>query len=151
MSSKIPSLSILKLLSQRFIDHKIKHALGGSGLLYSLGLIENVKDWDITVESPLEDVIKVLGDLSYEKIPHNDQFKSDYLIKVIHEQTEIDIIGNFRVVREDGFLHKVPVKISGKWNDIPVADPYEWMLAYKYMQRGTKALLLENYLKKHNQ
>ena len=149
MSANTPSLSVLQLVSQRFATHHIEHALGGSGLLYVFGLIENVKDWDITVESPVEDVIRALGDLDYEKIPNNEQFKSDYLIKVVHGQTEIDIIGNFRILREDGFLHRVPVKISRKWNDIPVADPYEWMIAYKHMKRDAKALLLENFMKKN--
>lgn len=47
MPTNIPSLPVLKLISKRLSQHNIAHALGGSGLLYVLGLIKNVKDWDI--------------------------------------------------------------------------------------------------------
>ena len=42
MTNKIPSLVALKLISIHLADFKINHALGGSGLLYALGLIDEV-------------------------------------------------------------------------------------------------------------
>ena len=75
-------------------------------------------------------------------------FKSDYLIKINLDGAQIDLIGGFAIKKSSNSLHKVPVKISNYWNDIPLAAPYHWLDAYKAMERNHRVLLLEEYLKK---
>lgn len=147
MTASIPSFEALELISKRFVENKIIHALGGSGLLFALGVIEKVKDWDIATEAPLENVIEALKGLESKIIPNNELFKSQYLIKVAIGNTEIDNIGYFSIKKSNGASHIVPVKNFKDWNGIPLADPYEWLLAYKLMGREDMTIKLETYLK----
>ena len=146
MTTSTPSFEALELISKRFSKSNILHALGGSGLLFALGINQEVRDWDIATEASLENVMEALEGLESKLIPNNELFKSHYLIKVTHNNTEIDIIGHFSIKKSDGDHHAVPVKIFGYWNSIPLADPKEWLLAYKLMGRYEKAAKLESYL-----
>ncbi len=142
----LPSFELLNVVTQRFKDEKITFVLGGSALLYSLGLLSDVKDWDLCVEVPLEQIEACLGGLNYSLLPNNEIFKSDFLIRVQDNAAEIDIIGHFKIRRpDDGSIHRVPLKISHHWNGFPMADPHEWMVAYELMGREDKTLLLKKY------
>ncbi|MDF2647262.1 MAG: hypothetical protein K0Q73_3067 [Paenibacillus sp.] len=50
-------------ITEKLKQSQIQYSLGGSGLLFYLGLIDKVNDWDIVVECPKEQLIEVLDDL----------------------------------------------------------------------------------------
>ncbi len=97
MSNRIPSLVALKLISTRLSAVGVNHALGGSGLLYALGLLEEVKDWDITTDATFEAVLLVLQGLEWKRIPPSDTFKSEYFININIDGTPIHLIGGFAI------------------------------------------------------
>ncbi|WP_334077578.1 hypothetical protein [Paenibacillus sanfengchensis] len=46
---------------EKLEEHRIKYALGGSGLMHFLGLIDSVNDWDITVACPKDTLLKAIS------------------------------------------------------------------------------------------
>lgn len=140
-----PSLAAILEISERFKAGKINFALGGSGLLYALGLIDEVNDWDLTTNEDFLKVSESLIGLEYTKVEHSNIFKSDFLLKLTLQNSNIDIIGNFKLALPNGDLHKVSCRISGYWNNIPLADPNEWLNAYQIMGMENKASKLKTY------
>ncbi|MFC3745790.1 hypothetical protein [Paenibacillus sp. GCM10012306] len=55
-----PNISNLIAVTKELEKYCIPYALGGSGLLHSLGLTNSVLDWDIMTEAPIEKVLKAL-------------------------------------------------------------------------------------------
>ncbi len=149
MLNNIPSPEALSVITERLFAYKIDFALGGTGLLYALGLIDEVKDWDMAVDCPIEKITVALKGLDWVQLPQTELFKSNYLLKVLIKTTSIDLIGGFSISTSNG-IHKVPVKISKYWNNTPLADPKDWLIAYKLMGHHDKAIRLENFLKNHS-
>jgi hypothetical protein len=135
----------LKLIADRLEANEIIYALGGSGLLYSLGLIEAVNDWDITVECSRNELVQILNEFEWMEQNSGDYpFASKYRIQV--PQFKIDFIGFFSLHSNSGIIN-LPVKQSTRWNGIKMGSPEVWYAAYKLMNRENKASLLYNYLK----
>jgi hypothetical protein len=115
----------------------IDYALGGSGLMYSLNLIDEVNDWDITTDCPQEEVIRALDTYQWEQAPSGDYpFASKYRIHI--PEHNIDIIGNFAIQTKEGVC-ELPSIVSSNWNGISVGSPEIWFVAYTLMGRQTKA------------
>ena len=142
----IPSLKALKEISDLLTQAGIKHALGGTGLLYSYGLIGEVKDWDITLDAPFEQVCEAIRNFKWERVGQKEPFYSDYLLKINLEGTHIELIGRFKI-RNGQEDFEVPVVVSQVWNGIPIADPEAWFQAYTLMGRKNRADLLADFLK----
>ncbi|MGD8190751.1 hypothetical protein ACQCN2_12295 [Brevibacillus ginsengisoli] len=144
-----PSLEPLLAVTKHLEQANITYALGGSGLLYSLGLIERVRDWDITTEAPLEEVMSALDHLAHTASPSGDYpFASSYRISFHHAQPEIDLIGNFSILSEAGTC-QLPTIPTFRWEGVAVGSPEVWYVAYYLMNRMDKAQLLHRYLKQH--
>lgn len=133
----------------------ISYALGGSGLLHALGLVEQVNDWDLLVECPKEKLLKVIQGYSWqEQLSGDGLFASEYRIQVV--PLSIDFIGYFALRSTKGIV-KLPLEkgddegkgnVKGNtWHGIPLSTPETWYVAYKMMGRKSKAELLYNYLK----
>ncbi len=125
----------------------IEYCLGGSGLLYSLGLIHTVNDWDITTDSPLDNVKNALQNFRWEHAPSGDYpFASEFRLSILDDRRNIDLIGHFSIISDAGVCH-LPVVPAFVWNGVKVGSPEVWYLAYLLMGREDKSALLERYLK----
>lgn len=124
-------------------------ALGGSGMMHSLGLTESVNDWDLTTDAPMD---KVLASLTaFKAAPQrvgDFPFASDYLIKVETQGKAIEIIGGFKIHAKDGVV-RIPTVASHRWKGIAVGSPEVWAVAYELMNRPLKAERLWRYLDIH--
>lgn len=124
----------------------IEYALGGSGLLYSLGLVDSVRDWDLTTEAPLDDVLAALSHLYCLPAPCGDYpFASSYRLSIHAEEPHIDLFGSFTIQTEAG-LCRLPAIPTTQWHGITVGSPEVWFVAYSLMNRNEKAEKLLSYL-----
>ncbi len=129
---------------QRLEEHDIMYSLGGSGLLYYLNLVESINDWDITVNCPKQELMKVLHGYECLELESGDYpFASQYRMSI--ETHHIDFIGGFALYAEKGILH-LPLERMGEWDGIQMASPEVWYVAYYLMGRQSKADLLLHYL-----
>jgi len=145
MTSYQPDLEELQKLSKTLQTANISHALGGSGLLWALGISVEVNDWDITTTCPLEHIESALQDYDYVVHYANGIYASDYLIKIVLKNSHVDIIGNFAIKTKTEVI-SINTIITGYWNDVPLGCPYEWHKAYSAMKRTHKIELLAKYL-----
>lgn len=124
----------------------IEYALGGSGLLYSLGLVDLVRDWDLSTEAPLPIVMAALGHLHCQSAPSGDYpFASSYRLSIHAEEPHIDLFGSFSIHTEAG-LCRLPAIPTFVWQGITVGSPEIWFVSYSLMSRTEKADKLLSYL-----
>jgi hypothetical protein len=145
---KTPDLNSLIDISLRLKAKGIVHALGGSGLLFAHGLVEEVGDWDLTTDASLPQVRSCLTGLDWEKGSASNEFRSDYLLRVSSIGTKIEIIGGFTILRNSK-AYRILTKVNGLWNQIPLGDLKVWKRAYELMGRPQKAELIELALRKY--
>jgi hypothetical protein len=142
----IPPLQPLLQVVNALQTKGITAALGGSGLLHSLGLVDSVRDWDLTTDAPLEQVSAALGDIPWHMVRHGDQdYGTAYRINITPDGADIDLMGSFAVRTEAG-LCRLPTLVSSVWNGVPVGSPEVWAVAYQLIGRPPKAQLLSDYL-----
>lgn len=121
----------------------ITYALGGSGLMRSLGLVEQVRDWDLTTDAPFEQVATALEGLPWERAPHGDgPYATAYRLAV----GEVDLMGRFAIQTEAGIV-RLPTVVCGQYEGLPVGSPEVWAVAYRLMERHPKADLLAGWLR----
>lgn len=145
-SSSLPSLAALRQVTDRLKTAGVHFALGGSGLLYALGLTQAVRDWDLTTDASLADVSAALAGLNWKQVPAVAPYASDFLLHVEVETTGIDIIGGFRIEGKHGDSFQMPFATRGEWQGIPLAQPEGWLAAYEKMDRPHRAYLLKRHL-----
>jgi hypothetical protein len=145
MTSIVPLMQVTHKLAEAGIGY----ALGGSGLLYSLGLVEAVRDWDLTTEAPMEEIKAALRGLHIEESPSGDDpFASRYRLSVHREAPQIDLIGGF-AIRTDAGTCRLPVVHAFDWQGIRAGSPEVWFIAYSLMNRKEKAALLLDFLRRN--
>lgn len=143
----IPAIEPLKLVVDRLAGAGIQVALGGSGLLYSLGLVDAVRDWDLTTDAAVPAVIEALGDLPWGRSPTGDQaYATAGRINVTPDGADIDLMVQFAVRCETGVVG-FPTIVTGQFESIPVGSPEVWAVAYQLMGRLAKADMLYEYLR----
>ncbi|WP_282938252.1 hypothetical protein [Paenibacillus sp. RC67] len=143
------SLTAVSTVTNRLKDANIHYASGGSGLLYSLGLTEQVRDWDITTDAPIEAVVNALQGIHWTQALSGDYpFASSYRISILHNTLPIDLIGSFAIYSEAG-LCRLPSHSAAVWEQIPMGSPEIWAVAYSLMNRQDKAFKLFAYLQAH--
>ena len=148
MQKQLPPFEALKDISDRLKNAGLKHALGGSGMLAYLDLIDQVHDWDITTDAPLDKVTPLLADIEYEHVEPSGIYASEYLLKIKLKGASMDLIGNF-AIKSGNAVFKLPILVTAEWEGIPVGSPAAWAKAYELMNRPEKAKLLLDYLAKN--
>lgn len=132
-------------IAEKLNQSQIQYSLGGSGLLFYLGLIDKVNDWDIVVECPKEKLIEVLDDLPWSELKSGDYpYASEFRIHI--PSLHIDFIGSLALQNTKGTV-KFPIENAAIWHGVQVSYPEIWCVAYQMMGREHKADLLLNYLK----
>jgi hypothetical protein len=140
-----PSVGALQRVAAALQAGGADVALGGSGLLYSLGLGDSVRDWDLTTDTPWQQVESALSGFEWQLAPFGDgDYRSRFRVSVRVGAAEIDLIGRFAV----GDVH-LPTIPSGEWNGVPVGAPEVWAVAYRLIGRHAKADLLHGWVRQH--
>lgn len=122
--------------------------LGGSALLYTLGLTETVRDWDLVTDVPADQVAEMLavrGVPAVRRSGDSLQFATAALFQVHPGDHSIDVMVDF-AVRASGETVPIPPRAWRPWNEMMLAAPQDWELAYRLMGRVEKADLLHDWL-----
>ena len=125
--------------------------LGGSGLLYALGLVDSVGDWDLVTDVPSEQVAGVLADRSLvaQRLGGDlPGFATAALFRVDAGDHQIDVLVDF-AIRVAGRVTAIPARPWRTWQGMTLARPEDWALAYELMGREEKAALLRDWLLAH--
>jgi hypothetical protein len=146
----IPPIEPLQLVVNRLAGAGIQAALGGSGLLFSLGLVDAVRDWDLTTDATLAEVSAALGaDIPWQPSPTGDQgYATVNRINITPNGADIDMMIRF-AVRCEGGVVRFPTIVTGQFDGIPVGSPEVWAVAYQLIGRPAKADMLHEYLRQH--
>ena len=133
----------------------IEAALGGSGLLHALGLVDAVRDWDLTTDVPLGSVAAALAasglpwaDAALRDGPYATAYR--LLVNPGGGEVDVDVMGRFAVRPAAGAppCH-LPTVVRGWWHGVPLGSPEVWAVAYRLMGRHPKAELLLGHLRRH--
>lgn len=124
-----PPIESLQRVFGRLTASGVKCALGGSGLLASLGLVDQVRDWDLTAEGDVVAIAALFADLPRE-LAGNSGIHADHKVMLPGESAEV--IVNFAFVAE-GRVIRIPTLARGTWNGVATASPECWAVAYWLM------------------
>ena len=107
----------------------LPHALGASGLLAALGLVDRVNDWDVTVSADVETLAAACGGLAFTR-HGNSGCHADH--KLTFDAERIELIANFAFFVPDGIV-RIPTIVTRQWRGVPVGSPAAWAVAYALM------------------
>ena len=125
----LPPLEPLHRALARLASAGVPHALGGSGLLASLGLVDRVNDWDVTCEAELDALAALFSGEPHERFG-NSGCHADHKLNL--EGGAIELISRFAFFVPGGIV-RIPTIVSGEWNGVPVGSPEGWAIAYALM------------------
>lgn len=146
---RIPPLDVVERLVRSLRARGMEPAVGGSGLLVALGLAEEANDWDVTVDAPDDAVRRVLDE---DGFAYSDGTSGDGLYATERRYVvdggdhSVDLLVGFALQAEDGGVERVPARVTGTWNGLPLADPAVWARAYELLGRPAKAAALRDWL-----
>ncbi|GAA0536081.1 hypothetical protein GCM10011581_24280 [Saccharopolyspora subtropica] len=120
-------------------------ALGGSGLLAGLGLVDRVRDWDLTTDADADLVREALGEGQWpfraaEVRDGGHRIGERFVIETDHE---VEVWVGFAAV-VDGRVVRFPTRVTGHWRGLPLGDPDVWARVYRAIGRPERAELLKN-------
>lgn len=138
----IPPLPRLLATVERLERSGIVVALGGSGLLAALGLIDEVRDWDLTTDSSAESVRAALRG---EPLTHKGQDELHADQKLMLAGGTIEVILGFAFHTEGGVVH-IPTVVTGRWQGVPLGSPECWAVAYDLLAHPTKSEMVFDHL-----
>lgn len=137
----------LLLVTAQLESSNIKYALGGSGMLLSLGLTDTVNDWDIMTDTPKEHILKALQHFTIKETTGAEYpFGTEYKLAIHGDDPQVEILGKFAIYN-DQQLCNIPTIPATIWQGVQVSAPEVWYVAYALMERTAKADLLLEYLK----
>jgi len=110
-------------------------ALGGSGLLASLGLTERVRDWDLTTDVGIDLVASALRGHEGQRVPPGG-IHADH--KLVLAGPKVEVISRF-ALRSGSKVVRLPTLVTSRWRGVPVGSPEVWAAGYWLMRRRAKA------------
>jgi len=131
----LPPFEPLAEASRRLRAAGILHALGASGLLYTHGLADHARDWDVTVEADRAEVEPLFTDLAPRFVGSSGVHADSKL--VLHGGI-VELILRFAFVVPGGIV-RVPTLVDGDWRGIPLGALEAWATAYTLLGRSEKA------------
>lgn len=151
----LPPREPLRMVTERLDAAGIEWAVGGSGLLAALGLVERVNDWDVQVECEPEALKFLFRTLPHEFHGHGG-CHADW--KLAFEAQRTEVIPRFAFFVPAGVV-RVQMHVTRHWQGLPIASPEGWAVAYWLMgrydepehrvRRAARAELLFAWLTEH--
>ena len=127
----------------------LPHAIGASGLLMALGLVDQVNDWDVTVEADVESLAATVSGRAFTR-HGNSGGHADH--KLTFDAEKVELIARFAFFVPGGVV-RIPTVVTGTWNGLPIGSPAAWAAAYAIMaeqendaRRAERADLLFEWL-----
>ena len=121
-----------------FNDSRIEFSIGGTGLLFYLGLYnEPLGDWDILTDEDPSIVEDCLKGLNYTRKIPSDSYHSECLFQVNLDGIEFDIMCKFKYKFKGELISISSLPYIWK-NNKPLASPIEWQLFYERSNRSSK-------------
>jgi len=147
-----PPLAPLRAILDRLELAGLPHAIGGSGLLAALGLVDRVNDWDVTVDADVEAVAHACAGFPFTR--HGEQGgHADH--KLVFEPSRVELIARFAFFGPRGVI-RIPTRVTRRWLGLPIGSPAAWAVAYALMaecerdpRRRERAGLLFDWLGRH--
>lgn len=151
------NLEVLKKASKIINDENILWCVGGSFLLLQYGLVDEARDIDILVNEEeavkLHDLLLPLGE--YVDFPPKEPYLTKYFFHHRINETEIDVIGGFKINHDQGVYDFVLDNNSisaHKHIDaitVPLSTLEDWYVLYQLIpNREAKVNLIERYFSK---
>jgi hypothetical protein len=145
-----PPLEPLRARLSRLEAAGIPHALGASGLLAALGLVDRVNDWDVTLECD-DAVARALFQGERFEFFGNNGVHADH--KLSFEEERIELIPRFAFFCGK-YVVRIPTVVTRRWLGVPVGSPVAWYAAYWLLgelenddRRRDRAARLERFLR----
>ncbi|WP_120497980.1 hypothetical protein [Kiloniella sp. EL199] len=135
---------LYKVIS-RLEKNNISFSIGGSGLLYFLGLQDDVGDWDLLTDASLDAVRKAILGLEFQVLGPKAPFNSSYLIQIALSGFKVEIIGGF-AIEKDGERYEIPSKAHLYRDGLPLSKVEYWVKAYQLLGKTDKAGALKKWL-----
>ncbi|WP_094700925.1 hypothetical protein [Brevibacillus laterosporus] len=136
-------------LAEQLHRKNISFALGGSTLLYSLGLEKEFRDIDLTTDASVEQLREALTEYPVKVENSGDGiYNTHYRLSVELNGKDIDFMGSFSVRTKTGICY-LPCLPAYEWRGIPVCAPEVWAVAYQLIGRIQKAERIYGYLEEH--
>jgi hypothetical protein len=127
--SQLPPFESLDAVTRRLESARVEFALGGSALGHALGLVTEVRDWDLTTEAAPEAVEDALRDLT--PVRHgNSGVHADH--KVVCFDGAVEVICQMAFFTPGGVV-RIPTVVTGTWRGYPIGSPAAWAVAYSLM------------------
>ena len=133
----------LEAVAARLAEHDVPFLLGGSALLYALGIDVPVRDLDLMLRA--EDRARVeaaAGDwlVSVSTEP-GEVLTSAWKATLDVDGVEVEGLGGLRFVGGPS----LPFRSGGTWRGVPLAAPEVWWAAYR-AYKPERAALLEPFV-----
>jgi hypothetical protein len=144
----IPSTDVVRQIIDAIEHAGLPAAIGGSGLLAALGLVDDVRDWDVTTEGDADVVDAALRTCGYPVTlapPDDPRYLTKVHYLVDAGDHEVDVMVDFAVVAPDG-TEAFATRITRIWRGLPIGDPETWARAYRAIDRPARAAALEEWL-----
>lgn len=144
-----PSIGVVTRIVAELRSCDLPVAVGGSALLASLGLVTRVRDWDVTCEGDPVDVAAALDRLGLAwsaPASAGRPFATRARLVVDAGDHEIDVLVGLAAWDGEEVV-PFPVRATGTWLGLPVADPEVWARAYRLIGRTERAELLDAWLR----
>src|SRR5439155_23092285 len=113
----LPPFEPLLAITARLDAAGIAWAVGGSALLASLELLEQVNDWDVQVDAPPESLRALYAGEPYTFHGHGG-CHADW--KLSFEAARTEVISQFAFFVHAGVV-RIPLHTGGRWRDLPMA------------------------------
>lgn len=134
-------------------SNSIRWALGASYALYFYGLVDKARDIDIIVdEKDIHKAIELLSKVAaIENEPPKGKYLTEFFYYFTYENSEIDIISNFKIKHESGEYSynfdegAIVDSVTIDNVDIPLVAMEDWYVLY-FVMRNKKGRedLIEN-------
>ncbi len=152
MSARTPPLSVVTAVVSALQSEGAVAAVGGSGLLAALGLVDSVRDWDVTTDAATQTVEAALAGVAgavFSAAPAGEAGEAGYATRarfIVHsEDHDVDVLVGFALL-EDEQVVPLPARVTRNWRGLPIADPTVWLQAYRLLGRHDRADLLQRWL-----
>jgi len=147
MDLSTPPLDSVVQIIEALRNRGAEVSIVGSGLVASLGLIDQVRDWDVTTDAADDVVMDALVSVGLgfvDSTTCDDLFATRRRFVVDVGSHSIDVIVGF-ALWDNGELVELPARTIGTWRGLPMADPKVWQRAYELLGRHDRARLLARW------